>query len=307
MAVTRKQMYLEKINNSSLSVPTPVTMEEKLIDGVSGNTLPIVDSSDVDKVLKVINGKWVADYVDRSTVLFTDGTLIINEVAKDRAANVAEHGMVVKEYPPLDATHIYRFIDGNSSSLGLTRPYWYNDRTSITSIKIGSYTKVAFSMAYWFKGCTNLVEVDFANLDTSKSKSMIGLFDGDSKLETIKNIDNFDVAKSITMASMFQGCSSLTELNLSSFNTSKINAYNNMFKNCNNLRTIYVSDKFVIQNEFGSQDMFLNCTSLVGGAGTTYDANHIDKEYARIDDPEHGKAGYFTSVEQWEAQQVQEA
>ena len=29
--------------------------------------------------------------------------------------------------------------------------------------------------------------------------------------------------------------------------------------------------------------MFKNCTSLVGGAGTTYDGNYIDSTYARID------------------------
>lgn len=40
--------------------------------------------------------------------------------------------------------------------------------------------------------------------------------------------------------------------------------------------------------------MFLNCTQLVGGNGTTYDANHIDAEYARVDG-ENGLPGYFTA------------
>jgi hypothetical protein len=40
--------------------------------------------------------------------------------------------------------------------------------------------------------------------------------------------------------------------------------------------------------------MFKNCTSIVGGAGTTYDANHIKNEYARVDDPTNGKPGYLT-------------
>jgi hypothetical protein len=41
--------------------------------------------------------------------------------------------------------------------------------------------------------------------------------------------------------------------------------------------------------------MFFGCTSLVGGNGTVYDANHIDVEYARIDKP--GQPGYFTQKE----------
>ena len=40
--------------------------------------------------------------------------------------------------------------------------------------------------------------------------------------------------------------------------------------------------------------MFTNCGSLVGGAGTTYNSSITDKTYARIDDPDNGKPGYFT-------------
>jgi len=40
--------------------------------------------------------------------------------------------------------------------------------------------------------------------------------------------------------------------------------------------------------------MFTSSTNLVGSAGTTYNSNHTDKEYARVDDPANGKPGYFT-------------
>ena len=39
--------------------------------------------------------------------------------------------------------------------------------------------------------------------------------------------------------------------------------------------------------------MFTNCTKLVGGQGTTYNANHVDKSYARIDGGP-SNPGYFT-------------
>lgn len=44
-----------------------------------------------------------------------------------------------------------------------------------------------------------------------------------------------------------------------------------------------------------STGMFSGCTSLVGGAGTAYDANHTDGEYARIDNPPNAP-GYFTAA-----------
>ena len=39
--------------------------------------------------------------------------------------------------------------------------------------------------------------------------------------------------------------------------------------------------------------MFKDCTSLVGGQGTTYDADHVDAEYAHIDGGT-SNPGYFT-------------
>lgn len=42
MATTRKQMFLEKINDSSFSAPIPVTAEEKILDGIGGDVTTIV-------------------------------------------------------------------------------------------------------------------------------------------------------------------------------------------------------------------------------------------------------------------------
>ena len=39
--------------------------------------------------------------------------------------------------------------------------------------------------------------------------------------------------------------------------------------------------------------MFRSCGSLVGGKGTTYDANHVDKAYAHIDGGT-SNPGYFS-------------
>ena len=44
--------------------------------------------------------------------------------------------------------------------------------------------------------------------------------------------------------------------------------------------------------------MFYNCTSIVGGQGTTYDANHIDAEYAHPDGGE-SNPGYMTATVFW--------
>ena len=67
-----------------------------------------------------------------------------------------------------------------------------------------------------------------------------------------------------------------------------------MFYDSENLKTIYVSNKFNTNNVVSSSNMFLRCTSLVGGSGTVYDSSKIDKTYARIDGGT-SNPGYFTS------------
>lgn len=320
MATTRKQMFLEKMNGGSLSTPTPVTIEEEILDGTSGHTLPAVSPSDADKVLQVVNGKWVADWVDRSTTLFTDGTLIINEKLEDRDSNISKHGAVVKEYEPFGEKNPYHF---SLTTTGGSTALWYNDRGSVLSVEIGSkiapkylhtwfynLTKctqinlalldtsntISFSLA--FAGCSSLRSVDISLLNTSNAKYMDAMFTGCQNLEEI-DFSSFDTSKVLTFANMLSYCKNITIFNLINFNTTSATNLKDMFKGCTNLRTIMASDNFITPDDKNkSSNMFLNCTSLVGGNGTVYDSSHTDAEYARIDTPEH--AGYFTSVEQYE-------
>lgn len=93
------------------------------------------------------------------------------------------------------------------------------------------------------------------------------------------------------MVNMFYGISA-EELNLSSWDTSNVTNMSYMFAYSPNLKKIFVSEKFKTNNVTSSNNMFDNSPLLLGGNGTEYDANHIDKEYARID--ASGSTGYFT-------------
>ena len=54
-----------------------------------------------------------------------------------------------------------------------------------------------------------------------------------------------------------------------------------MFWDNRNLRTIYVGDGWSTATVTSSNDMFNECTSLVGGQGTAYNSsNPMDKTYA---------------------------
>ena len=67
-----------------------------------------------------------------------------------------------------------------------------------------------------------------------------------------------------------------------------------MFFACRILQTIYVGSGWTTAAVTNSTYMFTDCTSLVGGQGTTYDANHTNAAYAHIDGGP-SNPGYFTA------------
>ena len=57
------------------------------------------------------------------------------------------------------------------------------------------------------------------------------------------------------MSYMFSGCSSLVNLDLSNFETNKVNNMENMFNECNSLKKLNLS-KFNISNGTNVENMF---------------------------------------------------
>ena len=83
-------------------------------------------------------------------------------------------------------------------------------------------------------------------------------------------------------------------LDLSSFNTSKVTNMEGMFSSPGIL-TIYVGTGWNTTSVENSNNMFERCQSVVGGRGTTYDANNIDAAYAHIDGGPNNP-GYLTDI-----------
>lgn len=94
---------------------------------------------------------------------------------------------------------------------------------------------------------------------------------------------------------MFAGCPALTQLDLSSFDSAKLTNTSKMFKDDTNLKTIYVSDTWKLNQPKYSTEMFAGCEALTGGNGTAYSFEHVGMEYARIDTAD--APGYLTFKE----------
>jgi surface protein len=136
---------------------------------------------------------------------------------------------------------------------------------------------------------TNLrkLKLDNATFPVNSNAFFLNL----NKVDEI-SLKNVDTSYTTDMGQMFSGVTNVEELDISSFDTSSVTNMTTMFNGCTNLKTIKVSRKFKTDRVITSTTMFSDSTQLVGGNGTTYDANHVDKEYARIDT--NDTPGYFT-------------
>jgi surface protein len=143
-----------------------------------------------------------------------------------------------------------------------------------------------------FARCGNLESLDLSSFDTSKVTSMGYMFEGCTSLKSL-NLTGFDTSNVSSFRSMFSDCKSLSVLDISSFDTSNIRDIYCMFVGCETVKTIYVSDKWNIEDVRDYSSMFRDCYELVGGNGTVYDENNVDKTYACIDTSEH--KGYLTA------------
>ncbi|MDD7028636.1 MAG: BspA family leucine-rich repeat surface protein, partial [Prevotellaceae bacterium] len=110
-----------------------------------------------------------------------------------------------------------------------------------------------------------------------------------SALTDIQGIQNLNTTEVTNMGGMFYNCSNLTSLDLSGFDTQRVSEMNSMFFGCSKLTTIFVSDKFVVENVTQSDNMFSFCDKLSGAI--SYDYQKTNKEYANC------TTGYFTNIE----------
>ena len=201
-----------------------------------------------------------------------------------------------------------------------TTAWWFADMTNLTSITglNNLNTENVTDMSQMFSGCSRLTNLDVSGFKTDNVTTMRGMFRYCSGLTNLNvsglntekvtemgfmfesctgltsiDVSGFKTSNAQSLWGMFGNCHALTSLDLSNFNTTNVTEMQVMFFNSMNLKTIYVSEEWSTTNVTSSDDMFLDCTSLVGGAGTHYNADHTDSTYAHIDGGT-ANPGYFT-------------
>ena len=159
---------------------------------------------------------------------------------------------------------------------------------ALTTLDVSKFdTKNVTNMSNMFHWCFVLTTLDVSNFDTQNVTNMSNMFYNCHALTTL-NVSNFDTQNVTNMSNMFTDCSALTTLDVSNFDTKNVTDMSWMFSFNPALTTIYASDKFVTTACEKGQNMFKDCTNLVGAV--SYDKNKVGKEMANY------TTGYFTDI-----------
>ena len=172
---------------------------------------------------------------------------------------------------------------------------------NITSLNLSSFdTRNVKKMNTMFWDVRNLTSLDLSNFNTQNVTDMGSMFSSMENLTTL-DLSNFNTQNVTDISGMFSNMSKLVTLDISNFDTRNVVSVYGLFKiyeyeRGDNLEIIYVGADFNTEKMLSwSSGMFENRKKLRGGAGSYLaDPSTADKSWLRIDDPAHGRPGYFT-------------
>ena len=175
----------------------------------------------------------------------------------------------------------------------------FSNVNHLTSLNLSNFsTSKVTDMSGMFSSMYALTSLNLSNFDTSQVTDMSGMFSNMLELTSL-DLSNFNTSKVANMGFMFKGMESLITLDLSSFDTSKVTNMAAVFSVSyavnDKLEKIYVNNDFNTAKLTEFSEMFKNRKKLRGGAGSFLtDPSTAGKSWLRIDDPAHGRPGYFT-------------
>ena len=168
--------------------------------------------------------------------------------------------------------------------------------SALSSLELRNFdTSNVSNMSYMFLKCSSLTELNVNTFKTDRVTDMYGMFYSCQGLKDI-DVSGFNTSKVTRTAYMFFNCSKVSVLYVGGFYTQNVEDMQCMFYGCKSLTTIYAKEGTWNTNKVtNSTNMFFNCNSLVGGAGTKYSSSNVEKSYAHIDGGT-SNPGYFTNM-----------
>ena len=219
-----------------------------------------------------------------STLILTTLALLATGCQKEHGFDYAElvDGESFNKFIPATTTSVVfeynKFATGDrillSTPTSPTPIYGYLDSTVWHVTTTASAIHANPRCAKMFYNCSKLTSIEFGSgFNTSNVTDMRGMFQGCSKLTNL-NLSSFNTSNVNSMASMFKWCSGLTSLDLSSFNTSNVTDMHELFRGCNKLTSLNVSS-FNTSNVQRMDAMFYGCSGLTSLDVSNFNTSNV--------------------------------
>lgn len=144
----------------------------------------------------------------------------------------------------------------------------------LAAMGAGSDYSAATSMPSWFRGRTDITEIDGSGWDMSGISSIASFAQDASNLTTVNGVGSWNTPALTNMGSAFRSCTSLSSIDLSGLDTSGVTAFNQTFRACSSLTSIDLSNWDTASSttfiRFARDCSSLTTVALNGGTGNPF-------------------------------------
>lgn len=135
--------------------------------------------------------------------------------------------------------------------------------SNLTELDVSKWvTNNVTSFSYTFSTLSNITALDLTNWSFENATTIAGMFSFNGSLTNLKLPRNMSKNKIRKMSSVFQSCTSLTSLDLSTLDTSLVDEMQMTFFECNNLATIKGISNFKMSRVTTIFGLFQSCVKL---------------------------------------------
>ena len=164
-------------------------------------------------------------------------------------------------------------INHFDTSAVTTMKCMFNNCDDLFSLRIDNInTENVTDMSFMFNGCSGLSKLTLGAWETSKVTSMRKMFSG--CLITELDLSSFNTSHVVDMSGMFDACAYLMELDLSNFDTSRVTDMSRMFHMCVCLSELNL-DSFHTENVVNMSKMFSYCWEIKSLDLSGFDTSNV--------------------------------
>lgn len=155
--------------------------------------------------------------------------------------------------------------------------FYYDDKISTRENKTYLCNDMFYIDSAWHKVKSKIKTVSFnASFADYRPKNTSHWFSNCTNLSKINSLKNLNTSHVTFMISMFSGCSSLSEIDLSTFNVSNVTSIAYMFKGCTKLKSPIYVNKWNTSDVTCIAGIFDGCSSLTQLDLKNWDVSNVD-------------------------------